>query len=382
MKFSKEFWEQFKDKKVVLYGADYTGRSFLYLAHKVGIEVAYLVDGDNEKQKMVIMGKEVKAPIELMYENYEEIKIVITSHGKSIVKSLLDMGFSHEKQIVTEYIENRMDFESRKVDVFLGTSRGDKILYELKKKNSDDETLIIVVGGSTTDPLYAGIKSWSFYLQEMIDNKGIAARVVNLAERGYTSSQELLVLLRDGLALMPDVVISYSGWNDISPLFEIEGGKRYAYTSRYLYLAFEDLLRNYCGERSFDDVYYGELEDNPWERYITNMRLMHAMCNEFDCNFLGLLQPSLASIPDESLQNSFTKIFAAEPMAINVKKKWNDLYKKYLEMKSFYSYLHDFTHIFNGHDDVFDDLIHVNEDGNKIIAENVFKLLVEQKDFH
>lgn len=382
MEFSEGFWEQFKDKKVVLYGADTSGFAFLYWAEKAGVEVAYLVDRNVEKQKMIIMGKEVKAPIELMYENCEEIKIVITSHAKkSIVKTLTDMGFSRDKQIVTEFIENRMGPDLRLVDALLGASRGEKIPYELNNKNSDNEIVIVVVGGSTTDPLYGGINSWSFYLQKIIDSNGITARVVNIAERGYASSQELLVLLRDGLAIKPNVVISYSGWNDISPAFDIEGDKRYPYTGRYLYLAFQDLLRDYGGTEPFGDIYYGKLEADTFERYITNMRLMHAMCIEFDCKFYGLLQPSLTSIPVELLQSSFAKKAIKDPLITDVKKKWDIFYSKYSSKHSAYSYLYDFTHILDGHDDVLEDTCHVNEEGNRIIAENIFNLLLEQKVF-
>lgn len=382
MNFSKGFWDQFKGKKVVLYGADVSGFAFLYWADKADVNVAYFVDRNNEKQKMLIMGKEVKAPIELMYENSDEIKIVITAPGgkDSIVKTLTEMGFRCDKHIVTEFVDNRLGSKHRQVDILLGTSRGDEILYEMKKKNPDDEMLIMVVGGSTTDPLYEGINSWSFYLQEVIDNNGIAARVVNVAECGYTSSQELLVLLRDGLAVNPDVVISYSGWNDVSPAADIEKGKRYAYTSRNLYLTFDNLVGNCRGE-PFGDVYYGKLESSAFERYITNMRLMHAMCVEFNCKFYGLLQPSLASIPIELLQSSFAKSVARDSLMTNMREKWDDFYNKYLARKSVCNYLYDFTHILNGHDDVFEDPCHVNDDGNRIIAENVFALLVEQKAF-
>ena len=383
MNFSKGFWDQFKDKKVICYGADASGFAFLYSAEKAGVEISYFVDRNDEKQKLLIMGKEVKAPIELMYENFEEIKVVITAPGgrDSIIKTLTEMGFNYDKHIVTEYAENRLGPNLSQVDILLGTSRGDKILYEMKEKKSDNEITIVLVGGSTTDPLYAGINSWSFCLQEMIDNNSIAARVVNIAERGYTSSQELLVLLRDGLAVKPDVVISYSGWNDITPAMDIEKGKRYAYTSRNLYLTFKNLLENYHGEKPFCDVYYGKLEDNPFEQYITNMRLMHAVCVEFNCKFYGLLQPSLASIPIELLKCSFAKSVVKDPLMTDMREKWDVFYNKYLAENSIYSYLYDFTHILDEHDDVFEDSCHVSDAGNRIIAEKVFELLMEQKIF-
>lgn len=381
-KFADGFWDQFKDKKTVLYGAGWAGRALLYWAEKAGIDVAYFVDRDLQKHKMQIAGKDVKAPIELMYEDYEKIKIVIAGFaGKdSMIKTLTEMGFSCDKQIViTDFPEKYMGYDSNHVDALLGASRGDKTLYNMKEDYSDDDIVIITVGGSTTDPLMGGCDSWPFYLQEMIDNNKISARVVNIARSGYTSSQELLVLLREGIDIRPDIVVSYSGYNDCAA--EVEKGIMYAYTGQNLYLAFKKLLENYNGEKPFGDVYYGKIESDRFERYITNMRIMHAMCGEFNCKFYGVLQPTLLSIPVELLQSPFAKAVSDESYTTSLRESWHDFYNKYSESSSAYDYLYDFTHILNGHDDVFIDLCHVTEDGNRIIAENVFKLLMEQKAF-
>ena len=384
--FEEGFWEQFKDKKVVLYGAGVASRIFLFWAYKAGIEVAYFVDRDPEKRKTLLLGKEVKAPIELMYEDFDKIKIVITPllGTDSIMKTLTEMGFSCNKQIVdiprfVKAIFGIIDMS--RIDALLGLSREDKILYNYREKNSDNEMVIVTVGGSTTDPIFWEITSWPFYLQEIIDNNKFAARVVNIAHMGYTSSQELLVLLRDGLSVKPDVVISYSGFNDFIPPNDIENGMRYAYTGRNLYVALKTLLKHYSGEEPLHNIYYGKLESDHFGRHITNMRIMHAMCAEFNCKFYGLLQPSFVSVPVELLHSPFAKAFSSDPYITNLREIWHSFYKNYLENSSAYDYLYDFSHILNEHDDVLIDQCHVTEDGNKIVAENVFNLLVEQKIF-
>ena len=40
-----------------------------------------------------------------------------------------------------------------------------------------------------------------------------------------------------------------------------------------------------------------------------------------------------------------------------------------------YPYIHDLTHIFDGKD-VFLDYIHVNEEGNRIIAEQIYTIMM------
>lgn len=89
----------------------------------------------------------------------------------------------------------------------------------------------------------------------------------------------------------------------------------------------------------------------------------------------------MVSIPVELLQSPFAKSVAKDILVSVYRQRWHLFYDKYLAKRSAYSYLHDFTHILDGHDDVFEDICHVSEDGNRIIAENIFALLMDQKIF-
>ncbi len=383
MEFAESFWEQFTNKKVVCYGADASGLTFVYMAQKAGVDIAYFVDRNKEKYNLLLMGKKIKAPVELMYEDYDKLKIVITAPGMEdqIIRTLNELGFEQGKQIVDEYSVKMSALSESSVDAVLGTSRGDHILYEMKEKSADNEILILITGGSTSDPMLAGLHSWSYYLQKLIDENGICGRVINIAEAGYASGQELLSLIRDGLSVKPNVVISYSGWNDVTPAMDIEDGKRYPYTSRETVLAFKSLLDSYRKEKTFPDVYYGKLDGNPYERYITNMRLMHAICAEFGFAFYGFLQPSLASIPEKMLTSDFAKCVSRDALMVDMKRRWNIFYDRYRKDLFKYAYLFDLTGILNGHDDVFRDTCHVNEQGNEIIAKSIFESLCEQSIF-
>ena len=82
-----------------------------------------------------------------------------------------------------------------------------------RKEAALKHPVILTLGGSTTD----GIEfdhSWPEELSKILVEKGINGTVVNGGTGGYSTNQELLKLLRDGLEFKPDIIISYSGVND------------------------------------------------------------------------------------------------------------------------------------------------------------------------
>lgn len=385
MKFSDGFWEQFNEKKVVCYGADATGMAFIYYAEKTGIKIAYFVDRSKEKQRIKMLGLDVKDPFDLMYENADDLKIVITAPvGRdAILRTLQGMGFILGKQIVDQYLIDRFGEDNSCIDAMLGLSRGENIIYKHKAcRNLEDSKVIMISGGSTTDPCYlADVPSWTFYLQELLDRDNISAQIINIAEKGYTSAQELLSLIREGISEMPDIFISYSGYNDIATANDIKDGKHYEYTSRNIVLTFDKLLNNIRKEEKFPDIYMGKLDNKFGSQYIVNMRIMNAICKEFSCQFIGILQPSLLTIPRELMQSDFAKRVADDVSVQENRKRWMEVYRNYKEELKKYSYLYDFTNILNENDDVFEDVCHVNESGNRIIAQKVFELLKREQCF-
>lgn len=84
----------------------------------------------------------------------------------------------------------------------------------------DPAPTILTLGGSTTDPVTMskrddiGFDTWPRLLADTCRASHPGCRVVNGGRAAFTSSQELLMLVRDGLALRPDVVVSLNGINE------------------------------------------------------------------------------------------------------------------------------------------------------------------------
>lgn len=363
-----------KGHKIVPYGADVTGLSFLLEAERAGLPVAYLVDGNREKWGTTMFGRKVCSPYDLLYEDKNNIKIVICAPtGKNaIVHTLEDMGFDTDTHIDTSYIEKRDRCDH--LDITLGISRGNHTIVDMNGLDGKTTDLtILILGGSTSDPTYQGIHSWPYYLQKLLDEVNIHARVLNGAVIGYGSSQELLCLLRDGLRQNPDIVISYTGYNDYTPALDLHDKKRLPLVSKNLYDIQKRLIDAYEKEKHLPAVYFGEECEDHFELFLYNIRCMKALCSEFHAKYFALFQPMFqhqkiisGSLEEQLLEEDMVKVLTAQ---------FDCFYEQVQAAQKSFNYLYDFTDVFRNRSDVFSDVCHTNEKGNRLIAQAVFKLL-------
>lgn len=79
-------------------------------------------------------------------------------------------------------------------------------------------TRILAIGDSTTFGLGVNdAETWPAQLQRLLDEQAISIEVINAGMPGASAVQGLAYLIREGLALEPDVVIVTFGFNDASP---------------------------------------------------------------------------------------------------------------------------------------------------------------------
>ncbi|MDR1925828.1 MAG: SGNH/GDSL hydrolase family protein [Planctomycetaceae bacterium] len=285
-----------------------------------------------------------------------------------------------------------------------------------------ERPFIVTLGGSTTDPFLPRVVkgadgnytivangTWSEELTRTMDNKNIRGTVFCCGTGGYETSQDLLKLLRDVLEIKPDIVISYGGVNDLCRRrdhkmynwFADRKNKRDAagITTLPRSFLFPNLVRyiyiythTHTQASSLPkDFYFGVKSDmNEAEYMIRNWKIMQAICDLHGINFYGVLQPCVGSTERTQNDEAF------------VSKKWKEDYlhndelwqncfdvtvKNYALAKpevAKYDFLYDFTGIFDERDlDViypFEfDMCHVSQEGNRIVAENMFKMLFEDE---
>lgn len=190
----------------------------------------------------------------------------------------------------------------------------------------EDEFVIVVVGGSTTfngSPLSNSIP---LQLQAVFQDNGFGnLRVYNFGVVSFVSGQELSLMLHTIADLKPDLVISFSGDNDVWTPFYYDPRPGYPYNhmaweqaiqtrgnrdasvgdlvtqilrkSRVAYRFFWHSFTNRASDLGSLRQEVNHLSD-PWrgqlaEIYVNNLRKMCKVARGFDFHFVAFLQPNL-----------------------------------------------------------------------------------------
>lgn len=170
-------------------------------------------------------------------------------------------------------------------------------LHSYNNSSSNDTLKIYLSGGSTTDLGY-NPHNWPKILLDSLQKLPLNIELYVAAVSGYSTSQEFLKFMQDGVQILPDITISYNGANEILypsyiTVFE------YAFYSRALYAeqsAF--ILPNtiFLIKEFLDLNRPIELSSPPdssnyvkqWEK---NMMAWNAVSQAYGTKFFGILQP-------------------------------------------------------------------------------------------
>jgi lysophospholipase L1-like esterase len=242
---------------------------------------------------------------------------------------------------------------------------------------------IVVLGGSTTDPFLYG-HSWPEELAKLLQAEHLEVSVFNGGIGGYSSSQELLKLIRDVFELKPLLVIAYDGLNDLdnwspTPWPMVHRYQRGVFT----YLAQSSdrefpilpnsltLLRRIINGKwnppPPDTVSLGIPTDLSAGEYLTrNMEFMYALTQSRHVQFRGFLQPvvgfgdyQMNDMDKQTLKERGPDYLAALQRTYEIAS--NETRR--------HDYWIDLSNIFANHQDVFmSDGRHLTPKGNYIIA--------------
>ncbi len=242
---------------------------------------------------------------------------------------------------------------------------------------------ILITGGSTSD-LFYNSNNWPYYLEKLFLQNGYHVNIYIGAVAGYNSGQELLILIRYGLTIKPDVHISYSGANELP--------WNASFISEFEQNIFENMVDEFSRPPLFmPNTYYTiksffkkndsnttvlrrTLYNDPFEFYQRNIQLMDAISVYNKYQFLCIVQPINLSLnkanvisaeKNEKEEKHIAALKEFYPKAKNFAKDRHNIY--------------DFSDMFsNAKEDVFIDNCHINDIYQEQLADSVYNILVEK----
>lgn len=278
---------------------------------------------------------------------------------------------------VDKYAYPRMSRNEYFLDVNLGFSwiKNEKCGIAVYGKEKTESYKIATLGGSTTDDTLELFPSWPEILHDHIDREDVV--IYNAGCVGYPSSLEFLKLVRDILSLKPDMVISYSGFND-SYLDHVQ----FPYSCGNMLGIYEAAQRHnkssdISGQR---EIIRGiPMKGDRFDHWLMNMEHMYAVTKIHGISFYGFLQPMLASKKEKTRREK--NMLLSRRLKDYGKKRTLDMhadnkFRDYIwerNVLATHEYMYDLSHIFDDVSDVYEDSCHVYEKGNRIIASEIYK---------
>jgi lysophospholipase L1-like esterase len=319
-----------------------------------------------------------------------------------------DPNVDKETRVLICKEHNAVEFDHEILEI-----RGDQQMETLKINNfgfrGNDITLekpedvfrVIAVGGSTTfGSAVVNEKTYPYILQEKYnENKDLKIEVINTGFSGLWSYDEVRLINEKIIQFEPNLIIVYDGWNDvIAGNLEIEEETIQQEEVRTIFDYKDSLLnsflRNFKTFTSINRVInYGDEIFGYYNRTITNYDLSHndekvnewvsrwsKTCDNLDekgIKIIIIIQPLAGTgekemtqyeqlwytrYNNESINNNLEKY--AEKLPLLDKHCF-----KTADFRTIYDHIENTVYLDNGH---------VNNLGNRILAENVYKLTWEE----
>lgn len=362
--------------KLIIYGTEETAQLLHDKLSLIDVEIDFFVDDNVEKVGELIGGKQVCSVYDLLYEDMDTLMVINTNKNlEHSTKILTEIGLEECKNFryIQQYQWNYYRWYHW-IDPNLGYNIINKGyekypgFFVYGEDNSEDYK-IVISGGSTVDATLYPFKPWAEVLYDIIKQYGFHVTLYVAGAWGYPVETELIKFLRDILPLEPDMMIDYSGVNNLV------SDNRYPFCNAYQ-KQFYEKASNKSG--NIRPVTYGicRKEDN-FTQWLSNERIMQAVCREFGIRFISILQPLLGA--KRTKYSSNEKEIILNSIAINPDvdymrrgKEFSDSVKnKTCE----YHWLYDFSQIFDETEEIWIDKCHVNEKGNEIIGQRVWEVI-------
>lgn len=373
------FYHIFQDaqrvNKLIIYGTEETARVLYKKLCLIDVNIDFFVDDDLTETGQIIGEKEVYSIYDLLYENLDTLMVINTKKNlEQSTKVLLELGLEECRNY--RYIQ-QYEWNFYRWYHWIDPNLGYSIINKGYEKypgffvygdDKEDNYKIVFCGGSTVDATLYPFKSWTEVLYDIIKQNGFGVTLYVAGAWGYPVETELIKLLRDVLPLRPDMVIDYSGVNNLVT------DNKYPFCNVYQ----KQFYENASARSNIRPVSYGICSgDDNFSQWLNCERIMQAVCREFGIGFISILQPLLGAKGTEysSAEREIILNTIANNPSVDYMERGKEFSDSVKEKMRDYKWLYDFSQIFDESESVWIDKCHVNESGNEIIAHKVWELL-------
>lgn len=266
----------------------------------------------------------------------------------------------------------------------------------------NNNKVIIVLGGSASWGLGASSdeKTFSSILEKKLKKKNDKWTVFNLSMMAATSQQELLYLIFWGLKLNPEIVISFSGFNDLTlpnkffdkenNIFILPDVLKYKKNFENIFSINNSLIKKLILSLNKPlegiDVNKNELEIDFKTRsnvFLNSNKLISDILKNYDTKYYTVMQPTGYNKKKTSTEQKqfdfYTNLHASRVEYTQGYRfaKENGLYNYIINKKDPKFFL-NYENLFDNESrDVFvDGIVHLNDYGHEMIANKIFEDLV------
>ena len=365
-----EYWvfHRFVDKRVYIYGNGGVEKEFARYLKLMDYNFSgFLLDENDTSNYDDNDGVATKYVEDVLYEN----DFYIWVDKKEKVEKLKEMGLRYFSEYECNGYVYDITMAKEQLDVnfghnYMSNSKYPGIMVYGKEGESDYK--IAVLGSSTTDGAMYPFKSWAQLLYEELGEKNIT--IYNGGVRGYSSGQGMIKLVRDILPLKPDMIIVYDG---ASELFKSTGYPfAFEYSCKVFEYANEHIENNYVVEGNRDVCLGLNNNESCFDSWLSNIECMYAIAYYRKIDFFVFCQPWLISKRGKTIKEKNIQLSMPGVVLDNMRK--NALRSYIGERKDLPDYIHDLSHVFDGKD-VYMDLCHVWEEGNRIISGEIKRVI-------
>lgn len=383
-----------RGKYCVLYGESQLIKDIIFKFKLLDITFDDIVIRNSENEDGTIFN--------LAYKPEDALFIMAEKYSKEKYKNLFEMEID-EKSVI--WIEQHNSIarvnKNEEFNTVLDPNIGHAYIcsedeypgfttYKYINLKKEQPIRIVTLGGSTT--MGYGLKtfSWSKYLSEFLKEDNISHIIYCGGVDAYTASNELTKLLRDAIWMKPDLVISYSGTNNMSiPLNSIK--------NPFIGYYQEDLFDKISGSikvkvfGTMQGVNYGvNPKVSQFEYFYKQLEMMQAICEKSGVYYKAFLQPVLAvkkkyfgldgeiaALDDwyfDKEKNEYVSLLGHKAEMYDNYVNYAKEFAKCAAKKSD-SWFCDLSALFEDIEGVYVDRCHVYDRGNYLVAERIYKEL-------